>query len=150
MTFQPVGGDTGSEHDRDNERPKRVTRDAFAPLRCKRRERRQGPFSQFGRVGGSQRRSDPQGSRWEVPATIISCKVNTEVRIRNVTTPSAQPACPSADIPSQAHARALRFYRSLVCFTSSLRLNRSPMKDIYCPTAARQPGPVIRNMSLHL
>lgn len=108
MTFQPVGGDTGSEHNRDNERPKRVTRDAFAPLRCKRRERRQGRFSQFGRVGGSQRRSDPQGSRWEVPATIISCKVNTEVRIRNVTTPSAQPACPSADISSQAHARALR------------------------------------------
>lgn len=70
-------------------------------------ERPEGPFSQFGRVGGSQRRSDPQESRWEVPATIISCKVNIEVRIRNVTTPPAQPACPSADVSCQAHARAL-------------------------------------------
>lgn len=41
-------------------------------------EERDRLLSQFGRVGGSQRRPDPQESRWYVPAAVPSCKVNIE------------------------------------------------------------------------
>lgn len=180
MIFQPVGGDAGSEHDRDNERPKRVTCDAFAPLRCRRRSAgrdrshslgvsvgasgaltlrdRGGRFPPLSSPARSTLRLElgmsqhPQHNQRVPPLIYIqpgTCTCAPALRRRCQTGQLHTGRGPAGQRQS-SKASVARFYRSLVCFTSSLRLNRSPMKDIYCPTAARQPGPVIRNMSLHL
>lgn len=168
LIFQPVGGDTGSEHDRDNVRGggsiQKVTtwRLRTTPLQIL-EHLEERPFSQFGRVGGSQWRSDPQESRWEVPATVTSCKVNIEVRVKNGSKASTSlrryiPPDLSDTLHISAHRARWKMPCSITlelrdapgafhCSLSAPEMNKSTTKDILLP---RNPTPLIWNVSLHL